>query len=122
MMRLFLACILLVLIGCNDNDSHATNTTTTAVTGEQLFKINCAQCHKPATDFAAPALAGVQSRWASKDLLYRFVRNPEEVIRKDKYAYELFIKWRQAPMQAFPYLSDADMDAIFKYANEAAAK
>lgn len=85
--------------------------------GAHLFKINCNQCHMPAKDFAAPALAGVEKRWKDKELLYEFVRNSPSVIKKDKYAAELFIKWKQAPMLPMPHLSDEDIDAIFAYCN-----
>src|SRR5690606_36312011 len=85
--------------------------------GEHLFKINCIQCHMPAKDVAAPALAGVEQRWKDKDLLYEFVKNSQAVIKKDAYAEALFKKWKQAPMLPFPQLSNADIDAIFAYCN-----
>ncbi|MFT3979665.1 MAG: cytochrome c [Ferruginibacter sp.] len=87
--------------------------------GEQLFKINCQQCHMPKKDFAAPALAGAEKRWESKDLLYDFVRNSAAVIEKNKYAADLFEKWKQAPMLPFPQLTNEDIDAILEYCNQA---
>lgn len=90
-------------------------TNTSGINGDQLFKINCAQCHRPAEDFAAPALAGAQKRWSNKETLYAFVRNSQEVIKTDKYAAALFGKWNKVLMQPFPQLSDEQIDAILSY-------
>ncbi len=78
------------------------------------------QCHMPAKDFAAPGLAGVEKRWKNKELLYEFVKNSQSVIQKDKYAKDLFDKWKEAPMNPFPYLSNEEIDAIFEYCNQMA--
>lgn len=75
----------------------------------------------PDKDFAAPALAGVEKRWADKQLLYAFVKNSQDVIKKDKYAADLFEKWKQAPMLPFTDLTNAEIDAIFEYCNQVAA-
>jgi len=50
-----------------------------AAKGEQLFKANCASCHKITNEVvAAPGLAGVSDRWAGKDaLLVKWVQNPQ---------------------------------------------
>ena len=72
-----------------------------------------------AKDFAAPALAGAEKRWENKALLYDFVRNSAAVIEKNKYAADLFEKWKQAPMLPFPQLSNEDIDAILEYCNQA---
>lgn len=114
------ALILLSLIACNSSEkaNETPSKTETAVEkGAQLFKINCSQCHMPAKDFAAPSLAGVEKRWKDKNLLYDFVRNSPEVIKKDKYAEELFKKWKQAPMLPQPHLTNEEIDAIFAYCN-----
>ena len=90
------------------------------INAQALFKVNCSQCHMANKDFIGPALAGVESRWKRKELLYAFVRNSQEVIKKDTYAKELFIKWKQIPMLAYPELSDEEIEAIFSYCNEVA--
>lgn len=120
--------IALLALSCNSNEQQPAATggnssasTTKNEAGEHLFKVNCIQCHLPARDFAAPALAGVEKRWSDKKLLYDFVRNSQEVIKKDKYAADLFTKWKQAPMLPFPKLSDTDIDNILDYCNEVAA-
>ena len=113
---------MVLLFACNEKKQSTTNNNITPAQaqleqGEHLFKINCIQCHMPAKDFAAPALAGVEERWKNKSLLYEFVKNSQEVIKKDDYAAALFQKWKQAPMLPFPQLSNADIDAIFAYCN-----
>ena len=111
------------LYSCDSNrepSAPAVTTSPAAINeeGEHLFKINCIQCHMPAKDFAAPALAGVEKKWKDKNLLYEFVKNSQAVIKKDKYAADLFEKWKQAPMLPFDYLSDAEIAAIFEYCNQ----
>ncbi|RYY64867.1 MAG: cytochrome c [Chitinophagaceae bacterium] len=117
-----------VWLGCNSNEksgepAKAVQTSVSPIEeGAHLFKVNCSQCHLPAKDFAAPALAGVEARWKDKNLLYEFVKNSQAVIKKDKYAADLFEKWKQAPMLPFDYLSNAEIDAIFAYCNSVAGQ
>ncbi|MBC7934547.1 MAG: cytochrome c [Rhizobacter sp.] len=128
MKYLYLFIVLVFFIGCNDNKPTSAPAVTTAnkaalnEEGAHLFKIHCNQCHMPAKDFAAPALAGVEKRWASKELLYAYIKNSAEVIKTDKYAADLFEKWKQAPMLAFPQLSNTDIDAILEYCNQVAVQ
>ncbi|HSN61587.1 MAG TPA: c-type cytochrome, partial [Ferruginibacter sp.] len=79
----------------NNNLPAGSTEKETSLSGEQLFKINCSQCHMPDKDFIAPSMAGVESRWKDKALLYAFVKNSQEVIQRDQYAKDLFIKWKQ---------------------------
>ena len=123
----FLAIIVvaLTLYACNGSSTPGvTNVDAEKQTGEinaqVLFKVNCSQCHMANKDFIGPSLAGVESRWKSKELLYAFVRNSQEVIQKDAYAKELFLKWKQIPMLPYPALSDEEIEAIFSYCNEIA--
>lgn len=123
----FLAIIVvaLTLYACNGSSTPGvTNVDAEKQTGEinaqALFKVNCSQCHMANKDFIGPSLAGVESRWKSKELLYAFVRNSQEVIQKDAYAKELFLKWKQIPMLPYPALSDEEIEAIFSYCNEIA--
>lgn len=50
-----------------------------AANGEQLFKANCASCHKISAEvLAAPGLQGIDARWAGKDaLLVKWIQNPQ---------------------------------------------
>lgn len=115
-----------IVAGCNNNPEPKATIPEVAPqavnNGEQLFKVKCMQCHMPAKDFAAPALAGVANRWENRNMLYDYVRNPKEVIEKNDYAAALFEKWNQAPMLPFPDLSNDDIEAILKYCDEYAAK
>ncbi len=122
----FAAAIISTMLACGSSQQEKKITTGTAaepeaVSGEILFKRNCAQCHLPNKDFIGPALAGVESRWKSKDLLYKFIRNSQEVIKTDPYAKELFIKWKELPMLPYPQLTDAEIESILAYSNEAPA-
>ncbi len=128
MIRILFTCLLFaVFTGCgSDTEKKPTETVVAneapaAVTGQVLFKRNCAQCHMPDKDFIGPSLVGVEARWKSKDLLYKFIKNSEEVIKTDPYAKELFIKWKEVPMLPNPQLTDADIDAILSYTNGSAA-
>ena len=120
----FVLSALLLMAGCNEApqerkfDAPEVETVTESVSGEMLFKRNCAQCHLPNKDFMGPALAGVEARWKSKELLYKFIRNSEEVIKTDAYAKELFIKWKELPMLPYPQLTDEEIDAILVYSNQ----
>ena len=127
----WLTSVVLVLIvgACGQQNEQAHNTkrlppgggTVTATDspdGEQLFKINCSQCHQKTRDFTGPALAGVTSRWKDQSLLYSFIRNSQEVIAKDQYAKALFEKWNHTLMQPFPSLADEDIKAILDYCNQ----
>ncbi|MEX1202647.1 MAG: cytochrome c [Ferruginibacter sp.] len=90
--------------------------------GEQLFKVKCQQCHMADKDFAAPAIAGVSSRWTDQKLLYEFVRNSSAVIQRNQYAAQLFETWKQAPMLPFTELTDAEIQGIFDYCDKFAAE
>ncbi|MEO6668202.1 MAG: cytochrome c [Ferruginibacter sp.] len=115
---------LILLMGCDQSNSDTQNTTpadyTRLPSGEQLFTINCAQCHRPAEDFTGPALKNVTARWKDKTKLYEFIKNPQEVIARDSYAKDLFAKWKQAYMQPFPNLSIDEIDRILNYCNNTA--
>ncbi len=101
---------------CNNNGSSAKTAT---AAGEQLFKINCSQCHRPNEDFVGPALKNVVTRWTNKDLLYEFIKQSQDVIDKNPYAKKLYIKWKMMYMQPFPNLSNEDIDRILEYCDNA---
>lgn len=126
MKNLLVLGLVVVAISCNNNSNKNTDVTTTTPgvgraksDGEQLFKINCSQCHQPNQDFTGPALKGATDRWKDKNLLYEYVKNSQAVIEKDPYAKALFAKWNGTVMQPFPQLSNDDIDAILEYCNTA---
>lgn len=111
--------VLLLLASCGNNTSDKNSASTTeSPNGEQLFKINCSQCHMANKDFVGPSLVGVESRWKDRQLLYAYVKNSQDVIQRDEYAKNLFLKFKQVPMLPFPNLTETEVDAIFKYCNE----
>jgi cytochrome c551/c552 len=109
------------LVGCNNStDNSAASYMQEKIVasnrkGEILFKANCATCHKPAEPFVGPALKGVASRWESKELLYAFVKNSQEVIGRNAYAKKLFEEYRQSPMLPYPNLNDEDIQNVLDY-------
>ncbi|MFN4006779.1 MAG: c-type cytochrome [Chitinophagaceae bacterium] len=91
--------------------------------GKALFSANCASCHAVKKDLTGPALAGVEDRWESKELLYKWIRNNQAVIASgNKYANDLYTKWNKVPMNQFPNLKDEEIAAILTYINTEATK
>ena len=113
--------ILIFIISCNNNSAgDKTKNTESSVAvantnGETLFKANCASCHKPNERYVGPALQGVVNRWESKELLYAFVRNSQEVISRNAYAKKLYDEYKQSPMLPYSNLKDQDIDDILRY-------
>ncbi len=87
--------------------------------GKALFSQNCASCHAINKDLTGPALKGVEDRWPNKQLLYKWIRNNQEVIKSgDPYAVNLYNTWNKTQMNLFPSLTDAEIEAILKYIRE----
>jgi mono/diheme cytochrome c family protein len=99
----------LILIG------FTTNNTAFAQTGEELFKAQCANCHKPDQDYTGPALKGVRERQPDKEYIYKWMANPAGMIATDAYAKKLFEKWKPTVMTAFASLKKEQIDAILDY-------
>ena len=89
------------------------NNTAFAQNGEELFKANCANCHKPDQDYTGPKLQGVRERIPDADWLYKWVANPAGT--NDPYATKLKVTWKPIIMTAYPNLKKADIDAIIDY-------
>ncbi len=84
-----------------------------AQSGEELFKANCANCHKPDQPYTGPALKGARDREPSKDWVYGWVANPAGTA--DAYATKLKDTWKPTIMTAYPNLKKAQIDAILDY-------
>ena len=91
-------------------------------TGKEIFLANCTSCHHATRDLLGPTIYGVRSRWKDKNLLYKYVRNAQEVAKKDPYAKALFKKWNGTVMTAFPKLTNAEIESIFDYVDAEAKK
>lgn len=91
--------------------------------GKALFTANCASCHNVHKDMAGPALAGVESRWPDRTHIIAWVHNSSKVLASgNKYADDLFAKWK-TPMTHFEgLLSDDDVNAILDYIQVEGAK
>ena len=89
--------------------------------GKTLFTNNCAQCHAVTADkVVGPGLLGVESRVPGKDWLHKWIRNSSAVIATgDAYANQVFNANGKVQMSSFPSLSDADIDGILAYIDQA---
>lgn len=90
-----------------------------ATKGEQLFKANCASCHRATAEaLAAPGLAGIKDRWKGKDeLLIQWIQNPNAAIATgDAYVRSMVEKYQAnyGLMQA-QAVSAEDINHILTY-------
>jgi cytochrome c551/c552 len=84
--------------------------------GKALFQSNCASCHNPIKVVTGPALKGVTSRVPDQKLLHAWIHNNTAVLASgNKYFNDLYVQFSKTPMNTFPGLSDAEIDAILKY-------
>lgn len=91
--------------------------------GRAIFQANCATCHAVNKQLVGPALAGVESRWPSREKLHAWVHNSTAVIKSgDPYTVSLFNQFNKTQMTPFPQLSDKDIDAVLDYINTEAGK
>jgi mono/diheme cytochrome c family protein len=87
--------------------------------GNDLFRANCANCHKPLEDFTGPAMAGSRLRAPNAEWAYRFTNNSNSMIEYDSYARFLLAKYGSRMTQF--NLSKDDLKAIFEYCDNEAA-
>jgi cytochrome c551/c552 len=86
--------------------------------GKALFMANCAQCHNPIKVVTGPALKGVTERVTDHRLLHDWIHNNVKVLASgNTYFNNLYNQYGRAPMNTFPGLSDAEIDAILSYVN-----
>src|SRR5215217_6912922 len=84
--------------------------------GKSLFQQNCQVCHALDKRLTGPALRGFEARgpWSDRKNLYAWVHNPAGFIAKDPYTQGLKAEYGVI-MQAFPDLTDKQIDAIADY-------
>lgn len=89
-----------------------------AIKGKAFFNGKCASCHQLFKDATGPGLLGLEKRgtWSDRKNLYSWIRNPAAFMKNDKYTQELKASYGSM-MQAFPDLSDMEIDAIVDYIN-----
>ena len=106
--RIYLSFFLVALITLSNKLS--------AQDGKALFQANCASCHNPFKPLTGPALRGVTGRVPDNKLLHAWIHNNATVLASgNKYFTDLYNQFSKTPMNTFPNLSDADIDAILKY-------
>ncbi|AZQ42917.1 c-type cytochrome [Nonlabens ponticola] len=88
-----------------------------AAAGEKLFKSNCASCHKLYKRATGPALFEVTKR-REREWLYKWIKNSAALIASgDAQANEIYNEYGQSNMNAFPNLTNTDIDNILAYTN-----
>ncbi len=112
----------LLLLGLAFLLTFSTTTTTyaqaDAAKGKELFNSLCAACHKRYKKATGPALFGVTERH-STEWLYKWIKNSTALIASgDAEAIEIYEQFNKTPMNAFPQLSNADIDNILAYVME----
>jgi cytochrome c551/c552 len=96
------------------------STLTIYAEGNTLFKNNCAACHSRNTivDAIGPALKNVEERWADypREDLYSYIRNSQfSLENKHPKAIQLWKEWQPTIMNAFPNLTDEEIEAILVF-------
>lgn len=91
--------------------------------GKTLFRTNCAQCHAKnmRSKATGPALGGVEERWADYPIedLYAWIRNSQKLVAEEHpRAVEVYNEWNKVAMQAFPNLTDENIESILLYVND----
>ncbi len=83
--------------------------------GKSLFNANCAACHKLNKNLIGPKLAGVSDKY-EKDWLYTWIKNSSAMIKSgDERAVAIWEEYNKLAMNAFPQLSNEDIDNILAY-------
>ena len=116
-----LAVFLLFSISLIAQDESASAGAGDAAKGKTLFNQNCAACHSLTRKMTGPALADVEARLSEdegldREWLYTWIKNSPGMIKSgDAYANKIYAEYAQAPMTAFPTLSNTDIDDILAY-------
>ena len=83
--------------------------------GKSIFNANCASCHKLNKNLVGPALKGVSAKY-DKDWLYSWIKNSAALIKSgDDKAVAIYEEYNKVAMNAFPQLSNEDIDNILAY-------
>ena len=85
------------------------------IAGKKLFNANCAACHKLKKKAVGPALKGVSAKY-DKEWLYSWIKNSSAMIKAgDAQAVAIWEEYNKTAMNAFPQLSNQDIDNIIAY-------
>lgn len=87
----------------------------TIAAGKALFNNNCRACHELTKDATGPSLAFITRR-RDKAWLKQFIHNSAKLIADgDPLANCLYRKWNKTAMTAFPTLTDAELESLYRY-------
>jgi cytochrome c2 len=91
-----------------------------ALRGKAIFNARCASCHGIFKDQTGPALTNLEDRhkWADRNELYRWIKNPAAYMKNDAYTQQLK-KQYGSMMTAFPDMANEEIDAIVEYIRSA---
>ncbi len=85
--------------------------------GKKLFNTHCAACHKVKKKAIGPALRGVSEKY-DREWLYSWIKNSAAMIKSgDLQAIAIWEEYNRTAMNAFPQLSNVDIDNILAYAD-----
>ncbi|MBS1607500.1 MAG: cytochrome c [Bacteroidetes bacterium] len=86
--------------------------------GKSLFDGKCASCHLIFKNSTGPALMSLEERgpWSDRTELYNWIRNPAKFMSTNGYTKNLKKEFGSM-MQAFPDLTNAEINAIVDYIN-----
>ena len=85
--------------------------------GKKLFNTHCASCHKVKKKSIGPALRGVSEKY-DREWLYSWIKNSPAMIKSgDPQAVSIWEEYNKTAMNAFPQLSNIDIDNILTYAD-----
>jgi len=83
--------------------------------GKSLYNANCASCHKLNKKLIGPALKGVSAKY-DKEWLYAWIKNSAAMIKAgNEQAVAIYEEYNKVAMNAFPQLSNEDIDNILAY-------
>ena len=83
--------------------------------GKNLFKSQCASCHKLDKKLVGPALGGIETRRENSWLKAWIKNNAELRASGDADAIAVYEEYNGSSMTAFPALSDQNIDDILYY-------
>ncbi len=81
--------------------------------GKVLYEKLCLACHKPYEKYIGPAPKNILDR-RSPEWIMNMILNPEEMLKKDPIAKQLFIEYNGAPM-ANQNLTQEEARSILEY-------
>lgn len=127
---LFLALLLLVTVSSVAQDEEASSASgdgyveiipgADPAKGKELFNSLCAACHKPYKKAVGPALHGVIDKYdGDLEWIYAWIINSQELIKSgDARANAIYEEYNKVAMNAFPQLSNQDIDNILAYVEQ----